>query len=77
MSAIRGGDQQQLSRGCVGQQLAGAVTALIIQRQVVPGILKRRIIRKVANLGEEYDVQVVSNRSGERASRASEFCKAQ
>jgi hypothetical protein len=27
MSAIRGGDQQQLSRGCVGQQLAGAVTA--------------------------------------------------
>jgi hypothetical protein len=76
MSAIRGGDQQQLAHGCVGQQLAGAVTAFN-NSTVVPGILKHRIIRKVANLGEEYDVQVVSNRSVERASGASEFCKAQ
>jgi hypothetical protein len=31
----------------------------------------------VANLGEEHDVQVVSDRSGKRFSGASEFCAAQ
>ena len=50
MSAIRGGDQQQLSNGCVASSRR-VPSPSFIQRQVVPGILKHRIIRKVANLG--------------------------
>jgi hypothetical protein len=61
----------------VDSRTGGAVTALNNSTYFVPGILKHRIISAVANSGEEYDVQVVSNRSGRRASGASEFCAAQ
>jgi hypothetical protein len=57
--------------------MGGAVTALNNSTHFVLGILKHRIISAVAKSGEEYDVQVVSNRSGKRTSRAPEFCAAQ